>query len=46
MKWIEYIRKIEKEDILEILESYEALGPLPGIFMPMIESFLPRKSVV
>lgn len=41
MKWIEYIRKIEKEDILEILESYEALGPLPGIFMPMIESFLP-----
>jgi uncharacterized membrane protein YdjX (TVP38/TMEM64 family) len=41
MKWIEYIRKIEKEDILEILESYEALGPLPGVVIPLLESFLP-----
>lgn len=41
MKWIDYIRKVKKEDIIEILDSYEALGPLPGIFIPMIESFLP-----
>ena len=27
--------------IMELLESYESLGPLPGIALPMIEAFLP-----
>lgn len=41
MDWIEALSKLELEDIKEILNQYEALGPLPGILVPMIESFLP-----
>ena len=37
-KWLS---KLELEDIKEILNQYEALGPLPGILVPMIEAFLP-----
>ncbi|MEQ6391369.1 TVP38/TMEM64 family protein [Bacillaceae bacterium S4-13-58] len=29
------------ESILQILESYEKLGPLPGILLPFSEAFLP-----
>jgi uncharacterized membrane protein YdjX (TVP38/TMEM64 family) len=29
------------EQILEWLEAYENLGPLPGIIIPMLESFIP-----
>lgn len=27
--------------IVELLEQYESLGPLPGVFLPFIESFFP-----
>lgn len=27
--------------VMELLEKYESLGPLPGIFLPFIEAFLP-----
>ncbi|NSL52027.1 TVP38/TMEM64 family protein [Calidifontibacillus erzurumensis] len=29
------------ENILKVLEEYAALGPLPGILLPMIEAILP-----
>src|SRR5690625_5181943 len=29
------------EDVLELLDKYEKLGPLPGILLPFIEAFLP-----
>lgn len=29
------------ENILALLEEYRSFGPLPGIFLPMIEAFLP-----
>lgn len=29
------------ENILMLLEEYAALGPLPGIILPMLEAFLP-----
>jgi uncharacterized membrane protein YdjX (TVP38/TMEM64 family) len=41
MTWIEYISSLRLEDVLEILEKYESLGPVPGIVVPMIESFIP-----
>lgn len=41
MNWIDYLRNFEEEDFLEILDKYEALGPLPGIFLPFVEAFLP-----
>jgi uncharacterized membrane protein YdjX (TVP38/TMEM64 family) len=30
-----------QEYIMELLNSYEALGPLPGFLLPFIEAFLP-----
>ena len=27
--------------IMELLNNYESLGPLPGILLPFIEAFLP-----
>jgi uncharacterized membrane protein YdjX (TVP38/TMEM64 family) len=41
MDWWKELLKLDLEDIKHILNQYEALGPLPGIFVPMIESFLP-----
>ncbi|MDX8361287.1 MULTISPECIES: TVP38/TMEM64 family protein [Bacillaceae] len=32
---------ITLENILSVLEEYRSLGPLPGIFLPLIEAFLP-----
>jgi uncharacterized membrane protein YdjX (TVP38/TMEM64 family) len=29
------------ENIMELIQHYRALGPLPGIFLPMLEAFLP-----
>lgn len=29
------------EKVFELLDTYEQLGPLPGIFLPFIEAFLP-----
>lgn len=34
------------ENILQLLEDYAALGPIPGIFLPMIEAFLPMLPLV
>lgn len=41
MKIIDYISNLKKEDIIELLDTYESLGPLPGIIIPFIESFAP-----
>ena len=38
----ETIRELTELDrILELLEEYRSLGPLPGIFLPMLEAFFP-----
>ena len=29
------------ENILEILEDYRAIGPVPGMLLPMLEAFIP-----
>lgn len=29
------------ENIMSLIQQYRALGPLPGIFLPMLEAFLP-----
>lgn len=29
------------DKILELIKEYRALGPLPGIMLPMLEAFLP-----
>lgn len=29
------------DKVLELLQEYKSLGPLPGIFLPMLEAFLP-----
>ncbi len=29
------------ENILTVLEEYRSFGPLPGIFLPMLEAFIP-----
>lgn len=31
----------DQEDIEQLLNQYAALGPLPGILLPMLESFIP-----
>lgn len=41
MTWLDRIRSYSWEDIEHVLKQYEALGPLPGILAPMIESFIP-----
>jgi len=32
---------ISQENILEIIKSYKAFGPIPGILLPLLEAFLP-----
>lgn len=40
--WREVLKQEGYEDfILQLLEQYENLGPLPGILLPFIEAFLP-----
>ncbi|TKC18212.1 TVP38/TMEM64 family protein [Robertmurraya kyonggiensis] len=29
------------ENIMEVIEHYRAIGPIPGILLPMLEAFLP-----
>jgi uncharacterized membrane protein YdjX (TVP38/TMEM64 family) len=29
------------ENIMELIDKYRSFGPLPGIFLPMLEAFLP-----
>ncbi|WP_156288826.1 TVP38/TMEM64 family protein [Oceanobacillus salinisoli] len=40
--WETMLEKEGVEDfILQLLEQYEGLGPLPGFFLPFVEAFLP-----
>lgn len=46
MKLWEYISTLNKEDIIELLDKYESLGPLPGFLLPFVESFLPFLPII
>lgn len=39
--WLEYIKHLDLDSIQWTLQSYSQWGPLPGILLPMVESFLP-----
>ncbi len=39
--WLDNIKHMDLDSIQRTLESYSAWGPLPGILLPFIESFLP-----
>lgn len=41
MSIIQHIKEMRLEDVEQILDLYEALGPLPGIGVTFIEAFLP-----
>jgi uncharacterized membrane protein YdjX (TVP38/TMEM64 family) len=41
MNWMDQLAKLDMHTILEWLDRYESLGPLPGILLPFTESFLP-----
>ncbi|NDI34742.1 VTT domain-containing protein [Chengkuizengella sediminis] len=38
---LDLVSDISEEDILLFIEKYRAFGPLPGILLPILESFLP-----
>ncbi|WP_328699909.1 TVP38/TMEM64 family protein [Chengkuizengella marina] len=38
---LDLLSNISEEDILLFIEKYKAFGPLPGILLPMLESFIP-----
>lgn len=40
-EWISYLRNMKLEDIQQLLDRYSALGPLPGILLPLVEALLP-----
>jgi Uncharacterized conserved protein len=39
--WMTHLKNMDLEGIQRTLESYSEFGPLPGILLPLIESFLP-----
>lgn len=39
--WLNDLKTMDIEHIQQTLESYSQFGPLPGILLPFIESFLP-----
>ncbi|WP_416731235.1 TVP38/TMEM64 family protein [Fictibacillus sp. JL2B1089] len=41
MDWRNWERYFTEKNILELLDQYKDLGFLPGILLPMLESFLP-----
>lgn len=41
MDWRNWERYFTEEKILQLLDQYEDLGFLPGVLLPMLESFLP-----
>ncbi|MEK3915588.1 TVP38/TMEM64 family protein [Paenibacillus sp. FSL H7-0331] len=41
MNWIDQLAGLTWEDVEHYLNRYEALGPLPGILAPFIESLIP-----
>lgn len=40
-EWINYFKNMNREDIQSLLDRYSALGPLPGILLPLLEALLP-----
>ncbi|MFD1955020.1 TVP38/TMEM64 family protein [Paenibacillus thailandensis] len=40
-EWLSIVKNLDLEHLQRTLESYSALGPLPGIVMPLLEAFLP-----
>lgn len=40
-EWSTYLKGLTEEDIQALLDRYSALGPLPGIALPLIEALLP-----
>lgn len=40
-EWFEYAKNMKLEDIQGWLDRYSALGPLPGIALPLLEALLP-----
>ncbi|WP_128895769.1 TVP38/TMEM64 family protein [Longirhabdus pacifica] len=40
-QWLENIFPIRLSDIEQWLETYQSYGPIPGILVPFVESFLP-----
>ncbi|MEK3883432.1 TVP38/TMEM64 family protein [Paenibacillus sp. PL2-23] len=39
--WITNLKEMDVDSIQRTLESYSQFGPLPGILLPFVESFLP-----
>jgi len=39
--WITHLKNLDIDSIQRTLESYSQFGPLPGLLLPFIESFLP-----
>lgn len=39
--WIHEMKQIDLEHLQRTLRSYSSYGPLPGILLPLLESFLP-----
>jgi len=40
-EWGAYVKGLSEEDIQALLDRYSALGPLPGIALPLVEALLP-----
>ncbi|MCQ6562490.1 TVP38/TMEM64 family protein [Paenibacillus mendelii] len=40
-EWIHELKNLDLQQLQKTLESYSAFGPLPGIALTMVESFLP-----
>lgn len=41
MSWIEWLKQLTVDDVLEWFDYMGSLGPLPGILLPLIEALLP-----
>jgi len=39
--WLDQLRQMDQAQIQRTIESYSAYGPLPGLLLPLIESFFP-----
>jgi len=40
-EWGAYLKGLSQDDIQALLDRYSALGPLPGIALPLVEALLP-----
>lgn len=41
MNWIEWLKQLTVDDVLEWFDYMGSLGPLPGIILPLIEALFP-----